>query len=70
MAKAGEIVGKAQRAKDPNRQTSRKSSSGKSVSKPKARARILESRSGRRIIASPVTSANTINSWSNAFKRS
>jgi hypothetical protein len=29
---------------------------------------ILESKSGRYIIASPVKSANTVDSWSNAFK--
>jgi hypothetical protein len=71
MAKARKIVAKAHRSGvDKILGRAGRKSSGKSVSKPKARARILESRSGRRIIASPVTSANTVNSWSSAFRHS
>jgi hypothetical protein len=38
---------------------------------PKARPglKIIESKSGRHIIASPAKSANTVGSWSGAFKK-
>jgi hypothetical protein len=73
MAKAGKIVARAPRpgaAKIQGRRAGglKKPLAPKGESKLKAGQGILQSKSGRYIIASPVKSANTVSSWSSAFK--
>jgi hypothetical protein len=57
----GEIAGKAL--------SSTKSKPLPPTPKPEHGIKILESKSGRYIIASPAKSANTVGSWSDAFKK-
>jgi hypothetical protein len=79
MVKTVKTVAKAKRSGGYLAQKPRREVAGAKLSKPKDKPRppmpnagrgstVLESKSGRYIIASPAKSANTVTSWSNAFK--
>jgi hypothetical protein len=78
VAKTLKTSAKAQRSGEYKTRAARGAAAGKELSSakgkplppaPKVGQRFtIESKSGRYIIASPAKSANTVNSWSDAFK--